>query len=228
MNRRINAVFKETAGSADGKNNIFRKHSFQISGVICKDGSADKIVIRFQQFDGDPVFRNFDRPPLHFCDQRTAHLPGSVWTTTGRTAPGIVISLVPGKLSEFIVRERDPQIGKMRKRHRGKSCFRQCQIAMNCPAPGKILRHEIRGIRFTAVHSQFIISLFIAAGIDGCAEGKPLCINGKIPDAEGVEPNRHSQTGGSAADHEGMDLSAGNRNILHLTTCRSSFRHPHQ
>ena len=96
---------------------------------------------------------------------------------------------------------------------------------MNRTAPGEILRHQDGRIRLPPVHPQFVVCLFVTAGVDGSAEVQPLRVDRQIGNAQRMKPDCRCQTGGAAADHKCMDLSAFERD-LHLTTCRSSYRHP--
>ena len=118
MDRRIDAVFKQTAGTTDSKHNIFRKNSLHLIGMIRKDSTADVVFSSFQQFDRDLILHHFNVPAFHFRDQRTTHLTGCVRTATGGTAPGIMIRLIARKLTERIVWKRYAKARKVGERHR--------------------------------------------------------------------------------------------------------------
>ena len=114
MDRRIDAILKQTAGTANRKHNIFCKNNLHLIRMIRKDSTADVVVSRFHQFDGDLILHNFDVPAFYFCDQRPAHLPGRVGSATGGTASGIMIRFVAGKLTESIVGKWYAETGKVR------------------------------------------------------------------------------------------------------------------
>ena len=118
VNRRIDAVLKQAAGTANSKHNIFRKNSLHLIGMIRKDSAADVVIFRFQQFDSDLILHHFNVPAFHFRDQRATHLPGRVGPATGGTASGIMIRFVAGELTEGIVWKRYAKARKMGKRHR--------------------------------------------------------------------------------------------------------------
>ena len=230
MNGRINTPRIESAGPADGKDNILRKNGLEhraFGGCIQEDRTpADRSAVRAgrgQEFHCDSFFADFDSALVNFADERAAHVAGGVGTAAGGAALRVVVGLVADELSEFVMRERHAERGEMMKCKRRERGFDQRDIAVHRTAAHQILRKEMRGIGFRAVHAELVISLLVASGVDGGSHFESLRVDRDVLHAERVQPDRGGEPRRPAADDERVQSLHQKRSTVSppstLTTC---------
>ena len=99
------------------------------------------------------------------------------------------------------------QIAEVKKSPCRECRFHQCDVTVD-GSPCHIGLCKVgRGVGFGAIHTQFVIGLLVASGVDGGSHLHPFGDDKNILDAFTVKPERSTQAGCSGTDDESIYMT---------------------
>ena len=78
-----------------------------------------------------------------------------------------MVGFVSDELPQVVTGERHSEVDKIHKTARGKCRFNQSHVSVTGTVVKVTCGKQFRGIGFRTVDTEFVISLFVASGIDG-------------------------------------------------------------